>query len=255
MSEDMIKQVKSIAFVVLALSAVGYVYQYGRSVNQAYPTRTFSADGEADMETATDIAVFTASVVTEGGNNVAEIQQQNVEKMNAINAFLKEQGVEKKDLKTSQYALSPRYSYQNCDGRSICPPPSIAGYTLTQTLAVKVRDLEPLGAILSGIVEKGANSVSGISFAVDDDTDARQKARTEAIAKAQKKARDIARAGNFRVGKLISVYEDAAGITPDNPMNYGGLGGVSAEFKAVPSIEPGTQSGTVRVNLTYEIRN
>ena len=247
------QQIKTVVLVVLSLAAVGYVYQYGRSVNQTYPNRTFTVSGEAKMETSTDIATFTASVVTEGGNNVAEIQQQNVDKMNVINAFLKEQGVEKKDLKTSQYALSPRYSYQNCDGRSACPPPSISGYTLTQTLTVKVRNLEPLGTILSGIIEKGANSVSGISFAVDDDTDARQKARTEAIAKAQKEARNIARAGNFRVGKLISIYEDS-GVTPDYSMNYSGMGG-AAEIKATPTIEPGIQSGKVRINLTYEIRN
>ncbi|MFZ2299815.1 MAG: SIMPL domain-containing protein [Candidatus Moraniibacteriota bacterium] len=253
MSEDFLKQVKTGALVVLTLAAVGYVYQYGRFVNQTYPNRTFTVSGEAKMESASDIATFTASVVTEGGNNVAEIQQQNVDKMNVINAFLKEQGVEKKDLKTSQYALTPRYSYQNCDGRSICPPPSISGYTLTQTLTVKVRDLTPLGIILSGIIEKGANSVSGISFTVDDNTDARQKARTEAIAKAQKEARDIAKAGGFRVGKLISIYEDS-GVTPGYPMNYGGMGGV-AELKAAPIIEPGTQSDKVRMNLTYEIRH
>ena len=246
------KQVKTGALVVLALAVVAYVYQYGRSVNQTYPNRTFTVDGEADLEVASDIATFTASVVTEGGADVAEIQAQNVEKMNTINAFLKEQGVEKKDLKTSQYALSPRYSYQNCDGRSVCPPPSIAGYTLTQTLTVKVRDLAPLGIILSGIVEKGANSVSGISFTADDDADARQKARTEAIAKAQKEARAIAKAGNFRIGKLLSIYEDS-GIVPDSPLNYG-MGGV-AELKATPIIEPGTQSGKVRMNLTYEIRH
>ena len=251
MSEDFLKHVKTGALVVLVLAVVAYVYQYGRSVNQTYPNRTFTVSGEAKMETSTDIATFTASVVTEGGNNVAEIQQQNVDKMNAINAFLKEQGVEKEDLQTSQYALSPRYSYQNCDGRSICPPPSISGYTLTQTLAVKVRNLEPLGTILSGIIENGANSVSGISFAVDDDTDARQKARTEAIAKAQKEARNIAKAGNFRIGELLSIYEDSS-IVPDFQMNYGGA---SAELKAAPIIEPGTQSDTVQMNLTYEIRH
>lgn len=252
MSETMMQQIKVGALAVLALAAVGYVYQYGRSVNQTFPNRTFTVDGESTVDVPTDIATFTASVVTEGGNNVADIQQKNVEKMNAINAFLKEQGVDKKDLKTSQYTITPRYSYAPCDGRSICPPPSISGYTLTQTLTVKVRNLEPLGAILSGIVEKGANSVSGISFTVDDTTDVKQAAREEAIAKAQKKAKDIAKAGGFRVGKLISIYEDAA-VTPEYPVNYG-MGGGGAEMKAVPVIEPGTQSNKVRMVLTYEIK-
>src|SRR3989338_5967129 len=164
MTEEHMKQVKSVAVAVLALAAMIYVYQYGRSIDQTYPNRIFMVDGEAKMETATDIAAFTASVVTEGGKNVAEIQKQNVDKMNVINAFLQEKGVEKKDLQTSQYSLTPRYTYFPCDGRSICPPAVISGYTLNQTLAVKVRNLETIGDILLGIVEKGANNVSGVSF-------------------------------------------------------------------------------------------
>ncbi|MDO8566059.1 MAG: SIMPL domain-containing protein [Candidatus Moranbacteria bacterium] len=255
MTEEQMKQMKSVAVVVLALSAVIYVYHYGRSIDQAYPNKTFSVDGEAKMETATNIATFTASVVTEGGKNVADVQKQNVDKMNTINAFLQEKGVEKKDLQTSQYSLTPRYTYFPCDGRSICPPAVISGYTLTQTLSVKVRNLESVGDILSGIVEKGANNVSGISFTVDDDTDAKQAARTEAIAKAKLKAEQIAKAGNFRIGKLVSLYEDS-GVTPDAPTGYGGLGGVAIDAKSVaPVIEPGTAIGTVHMNLTYEIIN
>lgn len=255
MTEEQMKQVRSIAVAVLAVAAIVYVYQYGRSIDQNLPSKTFSVDGEAKMETATDIATFTASVVTEGGKNVADIQKQNVDKMNIINAFLKEQGIEKKDLQTSQYALTPRYSYSNCLRGAVCPPPAISGYTLNQTLTVKVRNLETIGDILSGIVEKGANNVSGISFTVDDDTDARQVARMEAIAKAQKKAQEIAKAGNFQLGKLVSLYEDS-GVTPDAPTGYGGLGGAVTDMKAAaPVIEPGTQSGTVRMNLTYEIVN
>lgn len=251
MSDDFMKRLKSITSVVLALAAVAYVYHFGREVNLVNQ-RSFTVVGEADLEVPTDIAAFTVSVVTEGGNNVAEIQKQNVEKMNNINAFLKEQGVEKKDLKTSQYSLTPRYSYPNCKDRQVCPPPSISGYTLTQTLAVKVRDLEKIGNILSGITEKGANTVSGINFTVDDDNDARQKARTEAIGNAQKKAKDIAKAGNFRVGSLISVFEEEdTEIQSEFSAGFGG----SEEIKAAPVIEPGTQSGKVRMNLTYEIKN
>jgi uncharacterized protein YggE len=256
MTEDFMKQMKSVAFILLALAAVGYVYHFGRSVDQTYPNRTFSVDGEAKVETATDIATFTASVVTEGGKDVGEIQKQNVEKMNTIDAFLNEQGVEKKDLQTSQYTLNPRYSYSSCTGGGVCPPPSITGYTLSQSLTVKVRNMDTIGTILSGIVEKGANSVSGVNFTVDDDSDVKQAARTEAIAKAQKKAQEMAKAGGFRVGKLISIYEDG-GVTPVDNQGYGMGGGPMAETKAAsaPTIEPGTQSGKLHVNLTFEILN
>jgi len=207
------------------------------------------------METATDIATFSASVVTEGGKDVALIQKQNIEKMNTINAFLKEQGVEKKDLQTSQYSLTPRYSYSNCVSGETCPPPTITGYTLTQSLSIKVRNFDALGNILSGITLKGANTLSGVSFAVDDDTDAKQVARTEAIAQAKKKAMEVAKAGGFRLGKLVSLYENA-GTNQVRNFNYGdSMAVTNMKEVATPVIEPGTQSGELHINLTYEIIN
>ncbi|MBI2439174.1 MAG: SIMPL domain-containing protein [Candidatus Moranbacteria bacterium] len=257
MSENLVNTLKGFSLALLAVAAVGYVYQYGRFIDQTYPTRTFSVDGEEKIELANDIALFTASVVTEGGKNVGEIQKRNVEKMNAINEFLKEQGVEEKDLQTEQYSLSPRYSYPSCEGQTVCPQPFISGYTLTQTLSVKVRDMDKIGDILSGVTTKGTQSVSGVSFTVDDTDVAKQKARTLAIEKAQKKARDMAKAGGFKLGKLVSLYEDQ-GIMSATDIGYGGMGGGIMEAKAIPVapiIEPGTQSGKARVTLTYEIKN
>lgn len=256
--ENFTERSKGVMFVVLSIAALGYVYQYGRDVAQNISSdRTFSVDGESTVSVTPDIAKFSVSLVTEGGKQVGEIQRQNIEKMNAVNAYLKDQGIEKKDLQTTSYNLSPRYSYSNCvrDGQSICPPPSISGYTLTQTLSVKVRDLEKLGDILSGVVSQGANSVSEVSFVVDDPTAMKNQARTEAIAKARQNALDIATAGGFRVGKITSFYEDQGG-----PVNYAadGMGGSMSAPKVMevaPNVEPGTTELKVHVTVSYEIAN
>ncbi|OGI21388.1 MAG: hypothetical protein A2808_00035 [Candidatus Moranbacteria bacterium RIFCSPHIGHO2_01_FULL_55_24] len=253
MSESLTKQVKAGAFLLLAFAALAYTYQYGRSVNQAFPNRTFTVDGEADVETPHDVASFTATVVTEGGKEVATLQAQNTEKMNALNAFLKEQGISGKDLQTKNYSLTPRYQYSNCLPGTTCPPPAISGYTITQSLEVRVRNMDILGALLAGVVEKGANTVSGVSFVTDDDEDARNDAREEAFKEARKKAQSIAKAGGFRLGKLVSFYEDNGLIPAD--MNYG-MGGSELSVKsAAPVIEPGTEKGKLKVVLTYEIKN
>lgn len=252
MQEDLLKIAKTGAIVLLSAAAIGYVYQYGLSVNKTYPTRTFSVDGTGDIDTVPDLAMFTVSVVTEGGRNVADVQQANTDKMNRINAFLKGQGVEAKDLKTGRYDLSPRYSYPPCEG-GVCPQPSINGYSLMQTLDVKVRDSEKLGDLLSGVVQNGANSVSSVRFVVDDDSAAKDEARAEAIAEAKKKAKDMARAGGFRLGKLVSIYENAGPVPTDAVYGRGGaeMGALKADVP--PVVEPGMQTTQVQVNLTYEI--
>ncbi|MDP2838195.1 MAG: SIMPL domain-containing protein, partial [Candidatus Moranbacteria bacterium] len=157
------------------------------------------------------------------------------------------------DLKTLQYNLSPRYDYAPCVAGS-CPAPSISGYSLTQTLEVKVRDSAKLGDLLSGVVRSGANSVSEVRFTVDDDTAAKDEARAEAIAEAKKKAKATAKAAGFRLGKLVTLYENS------NPMPYYGMGGGGADMyaakaEAAPVVEPGTQSTKVQVTLTYEVKD
>lgn len=256
--ENFTDRARGVLFVVLSVAALGYVYRFGQEVNQGFSSRTFTVDGESTVNVTPDVAQFSVSLVTEGGKNVGEIQKQNIDKMNTVNAYLKDMGVEKKDLQTTQYSLSPRYSYPNCvrDGQSVCPPPSISGYTLNQSLSVKVRDLEKLGDILSGVVDKGANSVSGVNFVVDDPAVARNQARGEAIAKAKRNAMDIAKAGGFRVGKMTSLYEDQG--SPVSPMyNYAeGMGGAAKSMDAMaPTIEPGTNETKVHVTITYEIRD
>lgn len=256
--ENFTDRARGIFFVALSVAALGYVYQFGREISQGFSSRTFTVDAESTVNVTPDVAKFSVSLVTEGGKNVGDIQKQNIDKMNAVNAYLKDMGVEKKDLQTTDYSLSPRYSYPNCqrDGQSVCPPPSISGYTLNQSLSVKVRNLEKLGDMLSGVVEQGANSVSSVSFVVDDETVAKDQARGEAIMKAKQKARDIAKAGGFRVGKMTSFYEDQG--SPMSPMyNYAeGMGGAmkSADM-ATPTIEPGTNETKVHVTITYEIRD
>lgn len=251
MHEHITKTVKASACLLVAVAAIMASYQYKISVDETYPTRTFSVEGTGEIETVPDLATFSVTVVTDGGKNVAEVQTANTEKMNRINAFLKEQGVAKEDLKTGQYNLSPRYSYAPCVTGS-CPAPTITGYSLTQTLEVKVRENGKLGDLLSGVVANGANSVSEVRFVVDDDSDAKDAAREKAIADAKKKARVLAKAAGFRIGKLVSLYENVNPMVAAYGMGGSDMSALKAE--AAPVVEPGTQSTKVQMTLTYEIR-
>lgn len=255
MQEQIIKSVKVGAFVLVAVAAIMASYQYKISVGMTYPTKTFSVDGSGDVDTTPDLATFSATVISEGGKNVAEVQTMNSEKMNKVNGFLKDQGVDKKDMKTTQYNLSPRYSYAPCTAGS-CPAPTITGYSLTQTLSIKVRESDKIGDLLSGVVENGANNVSEVRFVVDDDRSTKDTARGEAIADAKKKAAATAKAAGFRLGKLVSLYENSNPMPLSDGMGgYGGAMELSSVKAAPPTVEPGTQNTKVQVTLTYEIKN
>ena len=243
--------------LIFAYAAISYVNSYSQSIEPS-AFRSFTVSGEGKITAIPDVAQFTFSIITEGGKDIAKLQKENTEKGNKIIGFIKSQSVEDKDIKTQNYNLEPRYQYFNCyqpmDGKSkSCPPPEIVGYTIRQTVSIKVRDFFKIGDILAGAIENGANSVSQLSFEIDDIDKIKNQAREEAIKKAKEKAENIAKAGNFRLGKLLSIEEEGFAPTPYYlknmellPMDAGGL--------PSPTIEPGSQEVTVNIVLKYGIK-
>ena len=260
----------SAATILIAIAAIMAAGTYGRSIEpSAY--RAFSVSGQGEAVGIPDIATFSFSIVTEGGEDLAVLQEKNTADANAAIAFLKEQGVDAKDIATSGYNVSPRYQYYNCNNiyRSsvevtmgvssampveVCPPAEIVGYTVTQTVSVKSRDFSKTGALLAGVVGKGANTVSSLSFEIDNPDTIESEARAEAIAKARAKAEAVAKAGGFSVGRILSIDEGYAypmyerAYTMDAEA-YGKGAGV-----ATPVIEPGSQEVVVNVTMRFEIR-
>ena len=269
--EQSIKNYLSISLIVLSLvgafSAAYYTLTYADS--QTFNAPSFYVGGEGKVAAIPDVAQFTFSVTNEGGQNIVDTQTSNTETTNKVIDFLKANGIEAKDIKTVGYNVYPRYSSGACppfyiqpsigdmEGAlltSECPPSRIIGYTVEQTVQVKVRDLENVGKALSGVIENGANSTSQLSFTVDDKAQYENEARALAMVAAKSKAEAIAEAGGFKIGKLLSVDEYFVG--PYYYDGYGGFGGgaESLDTKVAPSVEPGSQEIIITVNLRYEIK-
>jgi len=251
---------------VVALLAVSYSVIQASSAykRSAEPDsfRSFTVSGEGKVVSVPDVAKFSFSVITKGTSNVPSLQEENTKKVNSAIEYIKSQGVDKKDIITESYTLSPEYETYNCYPTPLssgearpCPPPKIVGYTLRQSVTVKARDFEKVGSLLAGVVEKGATEVSELSFTIDDPKQVEAEAREKAIAEAKEKARDIAKAGGFSVGKLLSINE--GGSYP--PIYYSKTMAVAEDAAygmggAAPRIEPGSQDVVINVALQYEIR-
>lgn len=247
--------VSLLALIILTAVGVQAAFAYSRS---ALPVATFSATGEGRSVAIPDTAEFSFGLTTEGGKDVSALQKENTDKMNAAIDFVKSEGVDAKDIQTSNYNISPRYQYFSCQPTSSarpCPPSEIVGYTINQTITVKVRDFAKIGDILSGVAAKGANNVSGLNFTLHDKDAAENEARAEAISKAKTKAESMAQAGGFHIGRIISIQE--SGQTP-SPIYYGkmtgGFGMGAADVAAAPSVQPGSNEIVKDVTITYEIR-
>lgn len=248
-----------IVVIVLLGSMVAGLWYVSSFAKSSTPERRFQVQGEGKVVAVPNVAEVSFGVLTEGGKDLSKLQSNNSDKVNSMIAFLKDNGVETKDIKTSYYNISPRYQYFSCPSVPLgesefrpCPPSEITGYSINQTITVKIRDFNKAGEILSGVVDRGANNVSGPNFTVDDVVALQNHAREEAVKQAKEKAESMAKAGGFHLGKLLSISE---GFYMPQPIYAAeGFGGAIIKESAVPVIEPGSQEITVNVTLTYEIK-
>jgi hypothetical protein len=273
-----------VGVIAIALIAIATWNGVGAFSRSATAGATFSVSGQGKSVGVPDVAQFSFSVTNEGGKDIGTLQKDNTTKTNEAIAFLKSSGVDAKDIETMGYDIQPRYQSYNCrpgvvyqaapssayangnDNPALataspaiapvqpCPPASIVGYTVTQTVQVKVRDFSKTGDIIAGVTAKGANSVSGLNFTTDDSTKLQNEARSKAIQNAREQAEMMAKAGGFTLGRLISVNEGGGYV----PMykSYDAEMSVAAGNQAAPapSIEPGSQQMNAQVTLTYEIK-
>jgi hypothetical protein len=240
------------AFVlVLTLSAAGTFF----IANGAYKSseaNNINVSSEAEVAATPDVAKFTFSIVTEGGKDVAEVQKENASKSNAVVDSLIALGIEKEDIKTA-YSVDPRYQYFQCKDDGECPPRETVGYTATQTVTVKSRNFEKVGEVLNAAVESGANEISQLSYSIEDPTEVQNQAREIAIEKAKEKAESLAKAGDFKLGKLVAISDSEYGT--NERMEYSMMdSAVSTKAEGFVPTQPGTQDVKVSVTLTYRIK-
>lgn len=199
--------------------------------------------GTGKVTAKPDLAQVDVGLFSEGAS-VATVQAGNTSKMNAIIAALKDMGIAADDIQTSGYNLQPKINWN--EGRQ-----TINGYTLSQNMNIKVRDLEKVGEVLEKSVSLGANQIQGVRFTVDDPTSLQDEARLEAIQDAKKKAEALAEAVGLHIVKVVT-FSESGGYMPPEAMMYDSAS-VGLQ-RAAPQIESGTLDVNMTVSVTFEVR-
>ena len=201
-----------------------------------------SANGEVSR--VPDIAVISAGVVTRSATAVAALAD-NAARMERVRAALKRAGIADRDIQTSNVSLNPDYRYAENQ------PPQLTGYSASNTVNVRFRDIKATGKILDALVAEGANQINGPSLTIDKPEAALDEARTKAIANGRARAELYARALGMRVVRLLSVSETGGyGGGPVQMMARADM----AQAASKTEIIPGEQQLQVTVNLSFELQ-
>ena len=201
-----------------------------------------SATGEATR--VPDLATVSAGVVTRAATAKAALSQ-NAAKMERVRAALTRAGIADRDIQTSNISLNPEYRYaENL-------PPRLTGYTASNQVNVRFRDISTTGEILDVLVAEGANQINGPSLTIDKPEEALNEARAKAIADGRARAEIYARQLGMRVTRLLVVSESGGSFPVPPPMP------VMMEARAQAAstkIDPGEQKLSVTLGMIFELQ-
>ncbi len=245
----------AIALIALILALATYAFYTMKQSKYLYTGPvTISVMGQGEVTAVPDIGQFNFSV-TASGTDATAAQSASASVVNSVIAYLKDKGVEEKDIKTDAYNVYQNYRNESkpCIGGMYCPPGEqvLDGFIASQNVTVKVRDLDSASDLIAGIGNLGATNISGLQFTIDDTSALKTEARTKAIADAKEKAKALTKDLNVRIVKMTGFYED-------NGIPYGyGMGGdiVSAKTESVsPELPMGEDTVRSQVTITYMVR-
>jgi len=237
----------AVALTVSTVVGIQNKIKEGRYIGQEIETKnTLVVSGRGEAYGKPDLALISFAVVSEA-KTVAEAMAQNSQKMNAVIQFVKSQGVEDKDLKTTTFSLRPRYEWRE----DLSSQRQLVGYEARQQLEVKVRAMDKIGRLVEGASAAGANQIGDLQFTIDNREELERKAREEAVKNAKDRAKELASLLGVNLVRITNFNEESQA---PRPYALESLAVVDMKEAAeAPQIETGENKIEITVSITYEI--
>lgn len=247
----MFKNNKQTIISVLALLALAAVLvacsgpaTAGATANPAVSAGGITVVGQGEAFGQPDQAQVQVGVET-FAPEVSQATSENEVTIQAIMDALTAQGIDAKDIQTTNYNLWAEQIYGDQG------PEGIAGYRVNNQVNVTIQDINKVGDVLTAVTNAGANSIYGIYFSVADPAALEEEARATAVADARERAAALAELGGVELGD-VQIISEVIGQAAPMPLGLGG--GLAMDQAAAPSISPGQLSYNVQVQVTFGIK-
>src|SRR4051812_1097279 len=197
--------------------------------------RTVTVTGTGNVESVPNQAGLSVGVGSDASTARAALAANADKAANAIEG-LRNAGVAKNDLQTTDVTVSPRWDNR---GRQ-------DGFTAHSSVQVKVTSVARAGAIIDAAVAAGATETSGPSFDRSDRSELYRNALKAAFADARGKAATLAGEAGASLG-AVRRMEESPGLQP-MPLFAARAAGDSAT-----PVEPGTTEVQATVTVTFSL--
>lgn len=232
----------------LVLSVTTILMYPARAEEPVIPS--LSVAGTGLVKAKPDMAIINVGVLREA-KTAREALDANNEAMSSVLAAMENAGIEERDLQTSGFSIQPKYFYPKRRANGEQPQPTITGYTVSNNLTIRIRDLDKTGGILDRVVSLGVNTGGNIQFTNADIKSLLKAARVNAVRDAVEKAETLTSAANVELGKITNISEASHTPRPIGVAHARSLA-VQEDAGSVP-IASGENEYRVTVQMTWEI--
>lgn len=199
------------------------------------------------VTTEPDLVTIGAGVTSEAPTAVQAMRQNSVEMRKVIDQ-IKSLGVDDKDIQTTGINLNAQYDYDRESRRQI-----FRGYSVSNRVSVKLREIDETGRVLDALVTAGATDLSGPSFSIEDDEAAKDEARKRAVARAKERAEAYANMLGYDGVEVLEINETLRGSNPMPQMAARAVLGAEAAADMSAPVQPGQVSTGVNITIKYEM--
>ena len=240
----------ALLFAVLALAGALFMTP-AMAQTQSLPG-TIALVGEGQVTGTPDMAIVSSGVVTMG-KTARDALSANTAAMDNIFALLRAAGMDPKDIQTANFNVEPQYDYSDQrDANGYSRPPRISSYQVSNTVSVKIHDLDNLGKVLDQLVTAGSNQINSVYFTVIDPAPLYDEARRAAMADAIEKANLYAKAAGVTLGPIISITEGSPQVSPVFKSDVM-MARVAAESPAPVPIAAGQLDFSKQVSVVWKL--
>lgn len=164
--------------------------------------------GSAIIRVSPNIVMLSFSV-SHVADHPQKAFQTTRDSVQQVRAYLAKARVD--EVSASRISLDEAYQFSGGEQRFL-------GYKATVQFNVLLKALDALEDIISGLVDAGANRISGISYQTTELKSVRAKARRLAVQAAREKAEIYCEEANVRLGRVIHLED----VNPDYLRGYEG---------------------------------
>lgn len=248
------------------LILVGLLSAFSVRAGAQTPEVKFIADtvvvqAEGSYEADPDLAKLTFDISSQD-KDMKKAYDTATQSMQRISALAEKSGLKKADVSTGVLTLSPSYERDRKN--------KAKSYSVRGLVTLKVLDFSQIGPLLDGAVEEGIVDFRSLTYSLQDEEAAKERAVAQAMQRAVGRAsaalaQNGQKAGAVRyasldvrqlmgVARLESPYAGAANQVVEVTAGGMGAGHAKAPVPTYPSIQPQKITVSASVQCAFEIK-